>query len=137
MGASLRRVEYFYCTVRDRPGEAYRLLKKLAEEDVNLLAFNAVPTGPEITQLVIFPENVESLARVAEKAHLTLTGPHRAFLIQGDDQLGAIMEIHRKLFDANINVYASNGVTDGRGGYGYIIYVRPEDYEEAARVLGV
>ena len=137
MGVRICRVNYYYTTVKDRPGEAYRLLSKLAAEDVNLLAFNAVPTGPDITQLVLFPENVERLARVAESAHLTLTGPNRAFLIQGDDQLGALVEIHRKLFDAKLNVYASNGVTDGRGGYGYIVYVRPEDYEEAAQILQI
>ena len=33
--------------------------------------------------------------------------------------------------------YASSGVTDGRGGYGYILYVRSEHYEDAATALGV
>ena len=36
------------------PGEAFRILTTLAEADVNLLAFNIVPLGPESTQLVIF-----------------------------------------------------------------------------------
>jgi hypothetical protein len=36
-----------------------------------------------------------------------------------------------------VNVYASSGVTDGVGGYGYILYVKPEAYDRAARVLGV
>jgi hypothetical protein len=34
-------------------------------------------------------------------------------------------------------VYSSTCVTDGKGCYGYIIYVRPEKYEEAAAALGV
>lgn len=137
MAVTIRRVEYFNATVKDRPGEAYRLLQQLASAEVNLLAFNAVPVGPEQTQLVIFPESVESLLRAAEQTGLILTGPQRAFLIQGDDRLGELAELHLKLAEAQINVYASSGVTDGRGGYGYILYVRSEHYEEAACALGI
>ena len=137
MTMNIRRVEYFHATVKDLPGEAYKLLAQLATAEVNLLAFNAVPVGPEQTQLVIFPESVESLARAAERTGLIMTGPQRAFLIQGDDRLGALVDLHRKLSDAGINVYASSGVTDGRGGYGYVLYVRSEHYEDAAVALGV
>ena len=77
------------------------------------------------------------LTRAAEKTGLILTGPQRAFLIQGDDRLGALVDLHRKLSDGRINVYASSGVTDGRGGYGYVLYVRSEHYEGAAAALGV
>jgi hypothetical protein len=137
MAAKIRRVDYFYATVRDQPGEAYKLLSRLAAAEVNLLAFSAVPIGVETTQLVLFPENVDLLARAAEKAGVVLAGPQRAFLIQGDDELGVLADIHRKLYEANINVYASNGVTDGGKGYGYVLYVRPEDFDNAANVLGV
>jgi hypothetical protein len=137
MAARVRRVEYFYTTVTDRPGEAYKLLARLAAAEVNLLAFNCVPIGPESTELVLFPENVAQLARAAERSGLVLVGPHRAFLITGDNELGALVEIHRKLYDADINVYASSGVTDGADGYGYIVYVRPEKYDDAARVLDI
>jgi len=41
------------------------------------------------------------------------------------------------LYDAQINVYASSGVSDGRGHYGYILYVRGQDYEAAAHAVGV
>lgn len=135
MAATVRGVEYFYTTVKDRPGEAHRLLFHLAEAGINLLAFNTIPIGPEHTQLVLFPDNVERLTSVAKKLQLTLTGPQRAFLVQGDDRLGAIADIHRKLFDAQISVYAASGVTDGKGGFGYVLYVRPENYEMAASVL--
>lgn len=136
MTATIRAVDYFYVTVRDRPGEAYRLLSQLAEAEVNLLAFSAIPIGPEYTQLVLFPEDSERLANAADKRHLVLTGPERAFLIQGDDRLGAFADIHRKLLDAQINVYASSGVTDGRDGFGYILYVKADTYNSAAQVLG-
>ena len=128
---------YYYTTVKDEPGEACKLLNKLAQEEVNLLAFEALPTGNQEAQLMIFPWNTSWLARVARRNKLWLDGPHRAFIVHGDDELGALVEIHQKLSDAHINVVTSSGVTDGRGGYGYILHVRHEDYEEVARLLGV
>ena len=137
MSVVVRGVDYFYVMVKDRPGEAYRLLSALAAVEVNLLAFNAIPMGPEHTQLVLFPDSVERLINAAKEEGLILTGPERAFLVQGDDLLGALADIHLKLSDAQINVYASSGVTDGRGGYGYIMYIRPEDFQKASQVLGI
>lgn len=136
MSATVRGVDYFYVMVRDRPGQAYRLLSELAAAGVDLVAFSAIPIGPERCQLVLFPESPDLLTSVARRSGLVLTGPQRAFVVQGDDRLGAIANIHLKLADAQINVYASSGVTDGRGGYGYILYVRPGDYHPAALVLG-
>lgn len=137
MSLSIHRVQYFYATVKDQPGEGYRILSELATGDVNLLAFSAVPMGPAHTQLVLFPENADRLVRIAAKAGWVLTEPHNALLIQGDDQLGALADIHARLYNAKVNVYASNGVTDGKGSYGYILYIRPEEFETAAQTLGV
>lgn len=133
----IRRVDYFNTTIRDRPGESYKLLEQLAELGLNLLAFTAVPVGPTHTQLTLFPEDTAKLESVANRAGLRLMGPHPAFLVQGDDKLGALAEIHQLLYQADVNIYASSGVTDGRGTFGYLIYVRSEDFERAADALGV
>ncbi len=137
MAFNIRRVDYFYTTVKDQPGEAYRLLSQLADMGVNLLSFTAVPIGPLHTQLTIFPEDTQMMAAAAKKAGLPLDGPHPALLVQGDDKLGALAGIHEKLYEENVNVYASSGVTDGRSSYGYVLYVRPDKYETAAKALGV
>ena len=137
MALSVRRAAYFQATVRDQPGEAYKLLSQFLDIGVNLLAFTAIPSGPLSTQLTIFPEDPERLSHTAKQAGLELGEPSLAFLIQGDDRLGAIADIHEKLFEANVNVYASSGVTDGRGGYGYVLYVKPDEYERAAAALGL
>jgi hypothetical protein len=34
-------------------------------------------------------------------------------------------------------VYASTGVTDGRGAFGYVVYVREDQFEKAAEALGI
>jgi hypothetical protein len=137
MAHSIRRVEYFYTSVRDRPGEAYKLLAQLAEMGLNLLAFTAVPVGPLHTQLTLFPEDGGKMLATAQRAGFTIDGPHTAFLVQGDDELGALAEIHQKLFQAGVNVYASSGVTDGRGSFGYVVYLRPEDMPTAEEALGL
>ena len=135
MSAKIRSIDYFYMTVPDKPGAACHVLFQLAAADVNLLAFSAVPIGPENTQLVLFPESMDALARGAERAGFVLTGPNRALLIQGDDQLGALVGIHERLSEAGVNVYASTGVADGRGGFGYVMYIKEDQFNEAVRIL--
>ena len=137
MPARIRRVEYFYAVVDDKPGEAYQLLAHLASGEVNLLAFNGIPLGMEKTQMVVFPEDATRLRHVADQQQLQLQGPHHAFMIHGDDELGALVDLHRKLYESGVNVVCATGVTDGRGGFGYIVYVRHEDFENAAEVLGL
>ncbi|UCC73808.1 MAG: hypothetical protein JSV86_04405 [Gemmatimonadota bacterium] len=137
MAFTIRRVDYFYAAVEDRPGEAYKLLSQLAEFGINLLAITAVPVGPERTQLTLFPEDALRMASEAQKAGLSLDGPHPALLVQGDDELGALVGIHERLYEARVNVVAASGVTDGRGNYGYVLYFRAEDIDRAAAALEV
>ncbi len=137
MSFNVRRADYYYATIQDEPGEAYKMLAMLAELGTNLLAFTAVPVGPSHTQLTIFPEDVPKFESEVHKVGLTLDGPHPALHIQGDDKLGVLAGIHVKLHEANVNVFAATGTTDGKGGFGYVVYVKPDDYERAAVSLGV
>lgn len=137
MAYVIRRVEYFYTTVHDLPGEAFQFLNQLAGLGVNLLAFNGMPLGPTRTQLTLFPEESGRLVDAARRTGLTLDGPQTALLVQGDDELGALAHVHRDLNQAGVDVYASTGVADGKGAFGYILYVRPEDIDRAARTLGL
>ncbi len=137
MSATIYSVDYYYATVEDRPGQGCRFLEMLASEEVNLLAFNAFPVGRDRTQLVIYPLNSTWLGDLARHEGLRLIGPHHAFMVHGDDELGALVTIHQSLCDSDINISSSNGITDGRGGYRYIMHVHPEDYDRAMAVLEV
>lgn len=137
MGHTIRRVEYFYATVNDRPGEALRFLTALADLGVNLLGFTAVPMGMHQTQLVIFPEDAHRLTDQSERVGFAVDGPHAALLVQGEDVPGALVGIHETLFDGGINVFSATGVSGGGGSFGYVIHVRPTDFERAAGLLGV
>ena len=134
---TVRRVDYYYVTVEDKRGEAYWLLQHFRERGVNLLAFTAFPLGGGRSQLDFVTDNAQKLINACREAAVTLVGPKRAFLVHGEDKIGAVVDLHARLANADINVHAANGVVDGQGRFGYIFWVRPDFYEEAAIVLGV
>ena len=135
MAYRIHKVEYYYADIRDEFGAAYGVLSALAELGVNLLAFTAVPSGPYRAQFTIFPENPNKLVAEARMDALALDGPHHALLVQGDDELGAFADIHRRLGAASVDIYATSGVTDGVGSFGYVVYVREDQFEKAASAL--
>jgi len=135
MASTVKEVEYYYSLVADKPGEAWKLLEFLSEKDVNLLALTAFPVSQGESQLVFIPADPESLARAAADAKIALVGPKKAFLIQGEDRVGALYGYHLKLSNAGINIHAANGVVDGTGRFGYVIWVNPDDYKKASAAL--
>ncbi len=135
MVLSVRTMQYFYTRVEADPASAYDLLAQLASEDINLLAFSAVPFGAKHIEFTIFPDRAESFIRLADKLGWTLRGPQYACLIQGDDRLGALAEIQAALVNAGVSIYASSGVTDGSGHFGYVIYFRDGDQMLASKAL--
>ena len=137
MSFQLKKVEYFYSSIVDQPGEAYQLLSRLKSIGVNLLAFTAIPVGPTRTQLTMFPEDAARLQTAAKNAGFKLDGPYSALLVQGDDELGALTDIRAKLYQAGVNVYASSGVTDGKGSFGYLLYLKEEDLDKALHSLDI
>jgi hypothetical protein len=137
MAFTINPVDYYYANVRDEVGAAYRVLAQLAERGVSLLAFTAVPAGPSLAQFALFPMDPNRLVAEANAAGLALDGPHHALLVQGDDELGALASVHERLFETGIDVYASSGVTDARGAFGYVVYVREDQFERAVSVLGL
>jgi hypothetical protein len=137
MAASLQRVEYYYVVVEDKRGEGYWILEHLFQKGVNLISFTAFPLGSGKTQLDFIADDPEKFRAAAAEAHINLVGPKRAFLLTGEDKPGGVVEIHRRLSNAGINVHAANAIATGDGKFGLILWVKHEIYEEAARALGV
>jgi hypothetical protein len=135
MSYSIRGIQYYRTIVSDTPDAAYELLSILAELGVDLLAFTAVPSGADQVQLTLAPDDPSRLEAETKRVGIALEGPHGALLVQGDDELGALAEIHRRLADASVPVYASTGVSDGRGAFGYLIYVQEGLFDRAMAAL--
>jgi hypothetical protein len=134
---TVRRIGYHYVKVPDEPGTAARMLGPLKQSGVNLLAYLAFPIGDKQSQLDLVPEDGAALKEAARKAGIPLSDAKNAFLIQGDDRAGAVVETVGKLAEAKINITATMATAAGGGRYGMVLWVAPADYEAAAKALGV
>lgn len=137
MAEDIRRVDYYYVTVPDKPGEGARILAALHEAGVNLLAFSGFPAAARKAQLDFIPENPAAFAKAARKAGLKLSPKKSGFLIQGEDRPGAVAEVMGKLATAGINVTAIQAICAGAGRYGAILWVKSPDLRKASKALGV
>ncbi|MBO0837720.1 MAG: hypothetical protein J2P28_19715 [Actinobacteria bacterium] len=136
MADAVRRVDYYHLTVSDTPGAGDKVLSAFKESGVNLLAYLGFPTGGGQSQLDLVPEDPPSFRQAAQRAGLTLSEVKQAFLIQGEDRLGAVTDTTAKLAEANVNITAAAATAAESGRYGMILWVTPSDYERAAGVLG-
>lgn len=134
MAETIRMIDYFYLETPAKPGEALRVLNEFKAAGVNLLAFSGFPKGRR-SQLDFVPKDPRSFKAAARKSRLKLTGPKKAFLIQGKDRVGALAQLLEKLAAEEINVTAAQAICAGGGRYGMILWVKPRDVRRAARVL--
>ena len=135
MPDTIRTVDYFYVTVPDKPGEGARVLAALRHAGVSLLAYSGVPAGRR-SQLDFVPADAAAFRAAARSLKLKVTGPKRAFLVEGEDRVGAAADILGKLAGARINVTAMDAVCAGAGRWGAILWVAPKDVKKAAALLG-
>ncbi len=135
MADMVKRVDYFYIQVPDKPGEGARALSVLQEAGVNLLAFSGFPEGRR-AQLDFVPEDPAAFKQAAKAAGWKVTGPKRAFLVQGEDRVGAIADIVQKLSEARVNIVAIDAVCAGGGRFGAILWVDPRAFVRAGKLLG-
>ena len=136
MAEVVRQIDYYYVTVRNEAGAGFEVLSALKDRGVNLLAYLGFPRTSEQSQIDLVPENADGLKRAAGQSGLTLIGPKRAFLIQGDDRTGVVADLTRRLANTKINITAAAATSAGAGRYGMILWVAPADYDRAAKVLG-
>ncbi len=136
MADRIRLVDYFYIEARDRPGQGARALGVLKDAGVNLVALQAFPKGGGRTQVNFVPSDPTAFKRAAKAAGWKLTGPKKAFVIQGSDRTGALVGYAGKLGEAKINVTATSASAAGAGRFGGILWVKARDVRRAAKVLG-
>lgn len=136
MAEVVRRVEYYYTEVKDRPGEGAKVLDTLKAARVNLIAYTGFPTTRGRAQLDFVPSDRRAFLAAARKSGIRLVGPKTAFLIQGDDRIGAVADIVSKMGQARLNVVAMNAIAAGRRRYGAILWVKPRNVGKAAKILG-
>jgi hypothetical protein len=135
MAETVRSMDYYYVMVPDKPGEGARMLDELRGAGVNLVAYSGFPSGRG-AQLDFVPADSAAFKAVARQKKWKVKGPKRAFVIEGDDRIGACAAVLDKLAAAKLNVTAMDAVAAGGGRYGAILWVKPRDVKKTATVLG-
>ena len=137
MPDEIRRIDYYYVAVRDKPGEGSRILTALHQAGINLLGVSAFPHGARRSQLDLIPKDSGAFAIAAKAARLKLSRKKSGFLIQGEDRPGAVAEIAGKLAQAAVNVTSVQAFCTGAGRYGGMLWVKAPDLRKAAKALGI
>ncbi len=135
MADRVQKVNYVYVKVPNRAGQGSRVLGELREAGVNLLAYSGFPIRGGKAQLDLIPDDMAALKRVARKNGWRLSTTKKGFLVQGNDQIGAVHRHIDKLAAHKINITAADAVAAGKRRYGMILWVKPKDYSRAAKVL--
>jgi hypothetical protein len=136
MADTIRLVDYFYIELSDRPGQGAGALDVLRRAGVHLNAVHAFPAGRR-TQVDFVPSDAGAFKAAVKMAKWKVTGPKKAFVIEGDDRVGALTDFFAKMKDAKINVTATSAIVAGAGRFGAILWVKPRDIKRAAKALGL
>ena len=131
----VRKVNYCYLTVPNRPRQGAVVLGTLRDAGVGLLGYTGFPARARKAQLDLVAESMAPLRRVAKKNGWRLSKTKRGFLIQGKDELGAVHRHIKKLADEGINITAADAVAAGKGRYGMLLWVKDRDFRRAAKLL--
>jgi hypothetical protein len=134
---AIRRIDYYYVTVPDKPGEVARVLAAVRGAGVNLLGVSAFPHGARKSQVDLILEDSGAFAQAAKSARLKLSKKKNGFLIQGEDRPGAVADLAGKLAQAKINITSVQAFCAGAGRYGGMLWVKAKDMRRASKALGL
>ncbi len=136
MGDEIKRIDYYYASIADKPGEGARILAALNVAGVNFIGISAFPHGARRAQLDLIPTDSATFTKAAKAAGLKLSTKKSGFLIQGDDRPGAVADALKKLAEAKINVTSAQVFCAGSGRYGGMLWVKAPDVRKAVKALG-
>jgi hypothetical protein len=134
MAYTLRKIGYFSVETPHAAGRGLRILAALRDAGVDLLAYKGFPSGRK-AQLDFVPTNPARFRAAARRMKLRLSPKKIAFLVQGDDTVGALTGILSKLAKARVNIISLDAVVAGKGRYGAIFWVKPKSVAKTAKLL--
>ncbi len=135
MAYRVRKVNYCKMMVPSRAGQGEKILGAIKDAGINMLAFTGFPAGGGKSQVDFIADKMAPIRKLGKKEGWRLSDIKKAFLVQGNDETGAIHKVIKRMADAKINIVAVDAVAAGAGRYGMIIWVKPKDYRAASRVL--
>jgi len=136
MAKEIRPVDYHSMMVFGGAAEAAGILGDLTESGVGLLAFSVLTHNDRVSQLDLIPDDIDSLEKAVARLGLHPGERKTGFLIRGLDRPLAMAQVLRRLDEAHIAVTAVQAVSAGAGRFGALVRVKPDNFDEAATVLG-
>lgn len=135
MAYRVMKAKYCKMTVPSRAGQGVEILNAVKEAGINLQAFTGFPTGGGKSQVDLVSDDMPAIKRLGKKEGWRLSDVKKTFLVTGNDELGVVYKVMNRLAEVKINVVAVDAVMAGAGRFGMIMWVRPKDYNAAARAL--
>ena len=134
MARTVYKVGYFSVATPHTAGQGLRILAALRDAGVGLLAYSGFPNGRK-AQLNFVPLNPARFRAVMRKLKVRISVRKIAFLVQGDDKIGALTDILAKLAKARINLTALTATVAGKKRFGAIFWVKPKNVAKAAKLV--
>lgn len=135
MAYRVLKMNYCKMTAPSRAGQGEKILKAIRDAGISLQAFTGFPSGGGKAQVDLVADKLGPLRTLAKKEGWRLSKTKKMFIVQGNDETGAIYKVIKRLADAKINITAVDAVAAGKGRYGMLMWVKQKDYRKAARAL--
>ena len=137
MADQICRVNCYSVAVPNKPGTGACTLAGLKEAGVNLIAFWGYPVGKGGAQLDLVPADGGALGKALRKLKLKVVRKSTAFLLLGEDRVGALGEYMSKVSAAGVNLQAVQAVAAGEGRFAAVLFLDAKDVRKAGKALGV
>jgi prephenate dehydratase len=130
--AKPQRVTYFKTNLEDKPGALLAVARELKSKNLDLVGLWGFTTTPGQSELYVVAKNPEKLRKAwTGRGYQESIG----FYVKGTDKTGALVKSLEAILQGGINM-STLGAVAVRGNYGCLIWVKQEDVEKAAKVLG-
>lgn len=131
----IKRVTYYSISVQDKPGELTRITRGLKEAHVDLAGLWGFGVGQGKARIFLVPKDKDHFKTTAAKAGWTVQ-EGISFLVTGEDQAGALVELLNQIAGQGINLHALDAVAVG-GQFGCYIWAEQKDVESVGKILKV
>jgi hypothetical protein len=135
MAYRVRQVTAVIVQVDDYVGTLSQVLHALRDAGLNMVGVASQSRQGGMVHVLGIPEEIEAARSLAMREGVSIA-EREVFLVEGDDQVGALCEVTDKISGARINIediYAL--ATEGK--YAAVYVVAAADVERAAEALGV
>lgn len=135
-------VSRFSVTIDDGVRSASDVLSRLADHRVDLLGTAVTQPGTNGAGaadapflLTLFTTDAALLQKTARIEKLDLDGPYPAILVQDADRHGALAAVMAALTASGVTISCVQAMRDGRGRFGCLVVLPPEEVDRALRGL--